>query len=84
MEKLLSFLSNYYWAFIIITVILIFALIGYLVNKKKNEEITYKINDNSFNNQELNLNKTEINNNMSLQEMVKNNASVTKEETDTL
>lgn len=84
MEKLLSFLSNYYWVFIIISVILIFALIGYFVNKKKNEGTSYKINDNSFNNQELNLNRAEINNNISLQEMVKNNASVTKDETDTL
>lgn len=43
MERLLGFLSKWHILFIIISVILIFALIGYFVEKKRHKASPFKI-----------------------------------------
>ncbi len=43
METIISFLADNYIWFLIITLILVFALIGYLVDTKKDERFTKKI-----------------------------------------
>lgn len=43
MGSIITFLSNNYIWFLVITLILVFALIGYLVDTKKDERFTKKI-----------------------------------------
>lgn len=43
MESIVTFLSDNYMWFLIITLILIFALIGYLVDVKEDERFTKKV-----------------------------------------
>lgn len=43
METIISFLADNYIWFLIITLILVFALIGYLVDTKQDERFTKKI-----------------------------------------
>ena len=42
MDNLLNFVSKYYIVFIIISVVLILALIGYIADKKTKEDIIIK------------------------------------------
>lgn len=80
MEKLGMFLANYYIVFIIITVFLLFALVGFFVSVKKGKQVQFKI-DNSVN--ENIINPTAYDN-KSLQEMVKQNADINKNNNEVL
>lgn len=65
--KFIDFLSNNYLLFIIITVLLLFALIGYFVKNKKNEKTPFKIKNSESDN------ISNISMDMSLQDMLNNN-----------
>ena len=80
MEKIGMFLANYYIVFIIITVFLLFALVGFFVSVKKGKQVQFKI-DNSVN--ENIINPTAYDN-KSLQEMVKQNADINKNNNEVL
>lgn len=80
MANILEFLSKYYLIFDLISLFLVFSLIGYFVSRKKDKENTFKIN-NGQNNTYQNINdikdlQPQINTNMSLQDLVKENKSV--------
>ncbi len=80
MANILEFLSKYYLIFDLISLFLVFSLIGYIVSRKKEKENTFKIN-NGQNNTYQNINdikdlQPQINTNMSLQDLVKENKSV--------
>lgn len=76
---MLEFLENYYILFIIISVLLIFSLIGYFVNEKNKKGNAFRININ--NNDKLNIsndvNNTNIANNiadnMSINDIINKN-----------
>mgnify|MGYP004563305393 FL=1 len=80
MEKISEFLANYYGLFILISIFLILALVGFFVSVKKGKQIQFKI-DNSVN--ENIINPTAYDN-KSLQEMVKQNADIKKNEDELL
>lgn len=80
MTSILEFLSKYYLIFDLISLFLVFSLIGYFVSRKKEKENTFKINSDQ-NNRYQNINdikdlQPQINTNMSLQDLVKENKSV--------
>lgn len=80
MANILEFLSKYYLIFDLISLFLVFSLIGYFVSRKKEKENAFKIN-NGQNNTYQNINdikdlQPQINTNMSLQDLVKENKSV--------
>ncbi len=76
---MLDFVEQYYIVFIVISVLLIFSLIGYFVNKKNKKGNAFRINDN--NNDNLNIasdvNNTNIANNiadnMSINDIINKN-----------
>ena len=74
MEKISEILANYYGLFILISIFLILALVGFFVSVKKGKQVQFKI-DNSVN--ENIINPTAYDN-KSLQEMVKQNADIKK------
>lgn len=80
MEKISEFLANYYGLFILISIFLILALVGFFVSVKKEKQVQFKI-DNSVN--ENIINPTAYDN-KSLQEMVKQNADIKKNEDELL
>ena len=65
--KFIDFLSNNYLLFIIITVLLLFALVGYFVKNKKSEKTPFKIKNSESDN------ISNISMDMSLQDMLNNN-----------
>lgn len=74
MANILEFLSNNYLIFDIISLFLIFALVGYFVNIKKEKNKVFKIDkkENNTNNFQKSISNG-INTNMSLQDLVKEN-----------
>ncbi len=80
MEKISEILANYYGLFILISIFLILALVGFFVSVKKGKQVQFKI-DNSVN--ENIINPTAYDN-KSLQEMVKQNADIKKNEDELL
>ncbi len=58
MDGLMDFLGDIYLILIFITLILIFALVGYFVNRKRSKGTQFKIDDN----QNLNMNANNQNN----------------------
>jgi len=82
MEEILMFLSDNYLILVIISLFLIFALIGYFVEMKNSVEEPFKIDSDVFKTPELNLENIEINNNVSLKDMFKEKASVKQENID--
>lgn len=49
MDNFIDFLGNIYLILIVITLILVFALIGYFVNKKRSKGNQFKIDNNQNN-----------------------------------
>lgn len=80
MEKISEFLANYCGIFVLISIFLILALVGFFVSVKKGKQVQFKI-DNSVN--ENIINPTAYDN-KSLQEMVKQNADIKKNEDELL
>lgn len=76
MTKILAFAEQNYVILIIISLILIFALIGYFVNIKNKKETPFKIaSDKMKESNDLNIENIEVSNNISLQQKLKDNAS---------
>lgn len=63
MENFIKFISDNYIIFIIVTLVLIFALIGYFVERKRSK-VSFKIDNSEINTQVEVLNNPEAKNNM--------------------
>ena len=69
---MLDFVEQYYIIFIIISVLLIFSLIGYFVNEKNKKRSSFKINNDGNDN----LNITEDVNNVNIANNIADNMSI--------
>lgn len=81
MDKFATFLSNHYLLLDLISLFLIFALAGYFVEKKRKKESPFKIAQDKYKQEKVNLNQmqNQVSNNVSLSEFVNQNASVKNE-----
>lgn len=86
MTSILEFLSKHYLIFDLITLFLIFSLIGYFVSRKKEKDVKFKLdsNNNTQNISEVNTMQNQINTNMSLQDLVKENKNIGNNESNNL
>ncbi len=86
MTSILEFLSKHYLIFDLITLFLIFSLIGYFVSRKKEKDVKFKLdsNNNTQNISEVNTMQNQINTNMSLQDLVKENKNIGNNESSNL
>ena len=86
MTSILEFLSKHYLIFDLITLFLIFSLIGYFVSRKKEKNVKFKLdsNNNTQNISEVNTIQNQINTNMSLQDLVKENKNIGNNESSNL
>lgn len=86
MTSILEFLSKHYLIFDLITLFLIFSLIGYFVSRKKEKDVKFKLdsNNNTQNISEVNTIQNQINTNMSLQDLVKENKNIGNNESSNL
>lgn len=86
MTSILEFLSKHYLIFDLITLFLIFSLIGYFVSRKKEKNVKFKLdsNNNTQNISEVNTMQNQINTNMSLQDLVKENKNIGNNESSNL
>lgn len=74
MDIIINFASKYYFIFIIITIFLLFALIGYFVKKNKKDTEPFKIKEEQSN--ELNIDNIQANQHVSLQDALKENSGM--------
>ena len=78
---MLDFVEQYYIIFIIISVLLIFSLIGYFVNEKNKKRSSFKINNDSNDNLDIaeDVNNVNITNNiadnMSINDIINKNVN---------
>ena len=86
MANILEFLSKYYLIFDSISLFLVFSLIGYIVSRKKEKDVKFKLdsNNNTQNISEVNTMQNQINTNMSLQDLVKENKNIGNNESSNL
>lgn len=86
MTSILEFLSKHYLIFDLISLFLIFSLIGYFVSRKKEKDVKFKLdsNNNTQNISEVNTIQNQINTNMSLQDLVKENKNIGNNESNNL
>lgn len=86
MTSILEFLSKHYLIFDLITLFLIFSLIGYFVSRKKEKDVKFKLdsNNNTQNINNVNTIQNQINTNMSLQDLVKENKNIGNNESSNL
>lgn len=77
MEKILDFLANWYVLFIIISLLLIFSLIGYFVTKRRKKNSIFKLSSEQNNN--INIADIPLDNNVSLNEALNKNKTVNKD-----
>ena len=86
MTSILEFLSKHYLIFDLITLFLIFSLIGYFVSRKKEKNVKFKLdsNNNTQNISEVNTMQNQINTNMSLQDLVIENKNIGNNESSNL
>ena len=68
-----NFIVNHYLIFLIIAILLVFALIGYFVEAKRAKENPYKIEKQE---EEINLDSLQVTEDMSLQSMLNRNSGV--------
>lgn len=89
METFIELITKYYVIFDIITIFLIFSLIGFIVNVKKSKNSDFKLDESSMNNNYVNTSNnvqmnmsnetsinTGINQNVSLQDYVNKTANI--------
>lgn len=89
MEAFIELITKYYVIFDIITIFLIFSLIGFIVNIKKSKNGDFKLDESSMNNNYVNTSNnvqmnmsnetpvnTGINQNVSLQDYVNKTANI--------
>ena len=76
-EKILDFLANWYVIFIIISLLLIFSLIGYFVTKRRKKNSIFKLSSEQNNN--INIADIPLDNNVSLNEALNKNKTVNKD-----
>ena len=69
---MLDFIEQYYILFIVISVILIFSLIGYFVNERNKEGTSFKVNNETHDN----LNISNDTNNINIANNIADNMSI--------
>jgi len=74
MEKIVEFIGNNYAWFLTITIILLFALIGYIVDTRKNKNDLFKKTENEI--EEINIENYQIQEGKSLNEFVNNSKNI--------
>lgn len=72
MDALLEFLSKHYILWIVISIFLVFALIGYFVRNKRGDE-EFKIDNDTSN---IDFSDIEVTNNVSINDALKNKSSI--------
>ena len=77
MENIIEFISNNYSWFLTITIILLFALIGYIVDNKRNKNDLLKKTENEI--EEINLENIKINEEKSLSDVVSKSKNINPE-----
>ena len=77
MTKLLDFLADYHVLFIMITIVLIFALIGYFVEQQRHEASPFKIASERNKVEEINVDKLKsMDTSVSLQDALSKNVTI--------
>ena len=76
MASILEFLEKNYLLFDLITLFLVSSLIGYFVSRKKEKDNVFKIGKKEESVNDLSSLQSQINTNISLQELVKENKNV--------
>ena len=77
MTKLLDFLADYHVLFIIITIVLIFALIGYFVEQHRHKASPFKIASERNKVEEINVDKLKsMDTSVSLQDALSKNVNI--------
>ena len=69
---MLDFIEQYYILFIVISVILIFSLIGYFVNERNKKGTSFKVNNETYDN----LNISNDTNNINIANNIADNMSI--------
>ena len=77
MEKIVEFIGNNYAWFLTITIILLFALIGYIIDNKRNKNDLLKKTENEID--EINLENIKVQESKSLNDMVTNSKNINSE-----
>lgn len=77
MEKIVEFIGNNYAWFLTITIILLFALIGYIVDTKKSKNDLFKKTENEI--EEINIENYQVQEGKSLSEFVSNSKNINPE-----
>ncbi len=77
MEKIVDFIGDNYAWFLTITIILLFALIGYIVDSKRNKNDLFKKTENEMD--EINLENITIQEGKSLNDMVSKSKNINPE-----
>lgn len=78
MEIIVEFLVNNYILIDIITAVLLFALIGYFVEKKRSKNSEFKLHSENKKTDNLNIEDIKISNDMALSEMINKNSNIDK------
>lgn len=84
MASILEFLEKNYLLFDLITLFLVFSLIGYFVSRKKEKDNVFKIDKKEESVNDLSSLQSQINTNISLQELVKENKNIGNNESNNL
>lgn len=77
MENIIEFISDNYSWFLTITIILLFALIGYIADSKRNKNDLLKKTENEI--EEINLENIKINEEKSLNDVVSKSKNINPE-----
>lgn len=77
MEKIVDFIGNNYAWFLTITIILLFALIGYIVDTKRNKNDLLKKTENEI--EEINLENIKVQEEKSLNDVVSTSKNINPE-----
>ncbi len=77
MENIIDFIANNYAWFLTITIILLFALIGYIADTKRNKDDLLKKSENEM--EELSIENININEEKSLNDIVSNSKQINSE-----
>ncbi len=84
MASILEFLEKNYLLFDLISLFLVFSLIGYFVSRKKEKDNVFKIDKKEESVNDLSSLQSQINTNISLQELVKENKNIGNNESNNL
>lgn len=76
MNDFTNFLGDHYFIFVLITLFLIFALVGFFIDMKRRKSSPFKIDSNPMSNTNLNIDNIQVTNNVGLSQYVNDNKTV--------